>query len=226
MTAIFVTATGTNIGKTYLTAGLVGALRAKGKAACALKPVISGFDLAAVETSDSGVLLHAMGQAVTPQSIARISPWRFRAALSPDMAAARENRAIDFAELITFCRGAITVTDDVLFIEGVGGVMVTLTAQHTVLDWIAALEIPVLLVAGTYLGTISHTLTALDVLKSRAIAVRAIVLNESANSTVPTGETIKTIVRFALGIPVVTFPRVDDFAMPDAVLEKLCGYVE
>ena len=53
-----------------------------------------------------------------------------------------------------------------LFIEGVGGIMVPLDGARTVLDWMAALEIPLLLVVGGYLGTISHTLTALDVLRA------------------------------------------------------------
>jgi dethiobiotin synthetase len=79
VSAIFVTATGTDIGKTYVTAGLIRALRAQGRPASALKPVVSGFDLGTAETSDSGVLLQAMSHSVTPQSIARIPRiWRRR----------------------------------------------------------------------------------------------------------------------------------------------------
>lgn len=222
MSAIFVTATGTDIGKTYVTAGLIRALRAKGRAASALKPVISGFDMTAAETSDTCILLRAMGQPVTPEAIARLSPWRFRAPLSPDMAAARENCSVDFVELITFCRNAIETAQDTLFIEGVGGAMVPLDAQHTVLDWIAALDIPAILVAGTYLGTISHTLTALNAIASRDIAVRALVLNESENSSVPTAETLATIARFASALPIYVIPRTEDLSSRNEAFRHLC----
>lgn len=222
MSAIFVTATGTDIGKTYVTAGLIRALRAKGHAASALKPVVSGFDMATAETSDTGILLRAMGRPVTPEAIARLSPWRFRAPLSPDMAAARENRSVDFAELITYCRNAIGTAQDALFIEGVGGVMVPLDAQHTVLDWIAALDIPAILVTGTYLGTISHTLTALNALASRGIAVHAIVLNESENSSVTAAKTMATIGRFASAVPMFVIPRANDLSARNEAFRHLC----
>ena len=195
MTAFFVTATGTDIGKTYVTAGLIRAIRATGGQARALKPVISGFDMEAAESSNSGLLLRAMGQAIAPGSVARISPWRFYAPLSPTWRP-RENREIDFSELVAFCRDEIRSTEGTLFIEGVGGVMVPIDPNHTVLDWIAALGIPAIIVAGTYLGTISHTLTALAVLASRHISVRALVLNESETAPVPVSETISTISRF------------------------------
>ncbi len=92
MSAIFITATGTDIGKTFVTAGLIRHLRASGREVDALKPVMTGFDPAHPEASDAGVLLAALGRPVTAAEIARISPWRFSAPLSPDMAARRERR--------------------------------------------------------------------------------------------------------------------------------------
>ena len=74
-----------------------------------------------------------------------------------------------------------------MLVEGVGGAMVPLDAEHTVRDWIAALKHPALLIAGSYLGTISHTLTAAEALLSRGVAIAAIVINESEVSPVPHG---------------------------------------
>ena len=222
MTAFFVTATGTGIGKTFVTAGLIRALRAQGRPASGLKPVISGFDPEMAATSDTGILLAATGRSITPEAICELSPWRFRAPLSPDMAAVREGRTIEFPELITFCRTAIGAAPDTLFIEGVGGVMVPLDSRHTVLDWIAALDIPVLLVAGTYLGTISHTLTALGVLASRHLAVRALILNESDDSPVPVVETCATIGRFAPSIPIAAIPRTNGLSSANETFRQLC----
>jgi dethiobiotin synthetase len=226
VSAIFVTATGTDIGKTYVTAGLVRALRAQGHRATALKPVVSGFDMTMADTSDPGVLLQAMGRPVTAQAVAEMSPWRFRAPLSPDMAAARENRQIDFAELVAFCRSAIDTAQDSLLIEGVGGAMVPLDTHHTVLDWIAALDIPAILVAGTYLGTISHTLTALNTLASRSIVVRAAVLNESENAPVPTAEVAETIANFVSPIPMITMPRASHTSPQNGAFRHLCKCIK
>ena len=144
MTTLFVTSSGTDLGKTFVTLQLIAELQAAGLRVRALKPVASGFDAAHAETSDSGLLLRALGLEVTAANLDAISPWRFAAPLSPDMAAAREQRAISWRALVELCR---TPSDaDVTLIEGIGGVMVPLDGEHTVLDWIAALGAPALLV--------------------------------------------------------------------------------
>ena len=197
MTAIFITGTGTDVGKTYVTASLIRHLRQMGRSVEALKPVVSGFDPALPATSDPGVLLKALGFSVTPQDIDRIAPWRYRAPLSPDLAAKREGQTIDVDGVITFCRTAIDQRRDILLIEGVGGIMVPLDDQRTVLDLMMALQLPLILVAGSYLGTISHTLTALDALFRRNLKVLAIIVSETPNSTVPLADTVAAIARFA-----------------------------
>lgn len=207
MSAYFVTGTGTEIGKTYVTAGLIRHLRARREPVGALKPVASGFNMAEAEASDPGILLRASGEGVAPQSIARISPWRFSAPLSPDMAAMREGRTIPYQRLIDFCREEIASAPGTLFIEGVGGVMVPLDAEHTVLDWIAALRTPVILVAGNYLGAISHTLTALDALARRDVALSAIAINETAGASVSCQDTAESITRFAPDCPIRILSR-------------------
>ena len=205
MAAFFVTSTGTDIGKTYVTAGLLRVTRQEG--ATAIKPVASGFTTETAATSDPVVLLEAMGEAVTEGTLARISPWRFAEPLSPDMAAAREGRVIDYDALLEFCRAGVMRARGPYFVEGVGGVMVPLDARHTVRDWMAALGLPVVLVVGSYLGTISHTLTALDVLARARLRVAALVVNESTESGVPLDETIATLRRFAGAIPIVHLRR-------------------
>jgi dethiobiotin synthetase len=207
MAAYFVTSTGTDIGKTFVTAGLIRYLREAGHVAEALKPVVSGYDPSVVETSDPAVLLAALGRPVSADEVERIAPWRFRAPLSPDLAAAREGRSIEFDELIAFSRAAVDCANGMLFIEGVGGIMVPIDPERTVLDWMAAIGIPVLLVVGGYLGTISHTLTALDVLATRHLKIAAIVVSESERNPVELDDTVASIARFAHGAGVVGLPR-------------------
>jgi dethiobiotin synthetase len=195
MRSYFVTATGTDIGKTYITAGILRASRAFGRPVSAIKPVLSGYTTQSAAESDPAVLLAAMGKRVTHRNIAAIAPWRFTAPLSPDMAAAREHRRLDFGALTEFCDAAIASAPDTILIEGVGGVAVPLDDRHLVADWISALRIPAILVAGTYLGTISHTLTAAAFLDARGIPIASIVLNESANAPVSPEETAATLGR-------------------------------
>jgi dethiobiotin synthetase len=221
--AIFVTATGTDVGKTFVMAGLIRHFRAAGRPVEAIKPIVSGFDPAALQASDPGVLLAALGRPVTIEEIERIAPWRFTAPLSPDLAAAREGRAIGFDELLDFSRRPAK-TGSILLIEGVGGVMVPLDNKHTVLDWMKALHIPVLVVTGSYLGTISHTLTALHVLAQRNLDIAAVVVSESETGGATLDDTVASIARFAQPIDVAGVPRVTQDAelhLPFARIAKL-----
>jgi len=84
--------------------------------------------------------------------------------------------------------------------------MTPLDQMHTVRDWIAALEIPTILVAGSYLGAISHTLTTLEALNAKRIPVREIVISESEQSPVPPSETVATLARFTAA-PIRIVPR-------------------
>jgi dethiobiotin synthetase len=214
VSAIFVTGTGTDVGKTFLGVALIRQWRAAGHGVAAFKPVASGFDPATAQASDPGVLLAALDSPIS--DIDTMSPWRFAAPLSPDMAAAREGRTLDFDAIVEFSCRMATSAERVL-IEGVGGIMVPLDERHTVLDWMSALRLPVLLVAGSYLGTISHTLTALRVLAQRNLTVAAVAVSESAVPGAPLDETVATIARFADMIEVVGVPRLSSDARHPAI---------
>ena len=207
MGANFITGTGTDIGKTWLACALLRHWRATGPAPAAFKPVLSGFDAQHPELSDAGALLLALGREPGTAELDAIAPWRFAAPLSPDMAAACEGRRIDFAELVGFTR-RITSTDScATLVEGVGGVMAPLDGRHTVRDWIAASGLPCVLVAGSYLGSLSHTLTALEALRRVGAGVTAIVVNETPGSTVALDATLETLSRFVAGIPLTAIAR-------------------
>jgi dethiobiotin synthetase len=195
MPGIFVTATGTDAGKTYVSVGLIRACRRAGRAVTARKPVISGYDEADPQQSDTAALLQALDEPVTRESLATISPWRFKAPLSPDMAARLEGRPLSFDRVIGTCRESLA-PDRVTIIEGVGGVMVPIEPPRTILDLMVALALPLVLVTPTGLGAISHLLTALDVLDRRNLTPAAIVLSETADATVPLDMTLATLGAF------------------------------
>jgi dethiobiotin synthetase len=226
MPGLFITSTGTGIGKTFVTAGLIRYLRSEGRKVDAFKPVISGFNPAQVDDSDTAMLLSALDLPQNDAQIDRISPWRFAAPLSPDMAAAKESRVLDFDALVDFSKTSLASANDAVLIEGVGGIMAPLDRTHTVLDWMKALECPALLVAGSYLGSISHTLSAAAVLRQHGIRLAMIVVSESDGSGVELDDTAGAVSRFARNVGIVALPRKMETADADAAfgfIADSCG---
>lgn len=224
MPAIFVTGTGTGVGKTFVVAGLIRHLRDLGQKADALKPMASGFDPAAPAGSDPALLLEALGREVTPDELQRISPWRFRAPLSPDMAARAENRIVDFQSVAGFCRAAIARSTGALLIEGIGGVMVPLDGQHTVLDLMVALGVPSILAGGSYLGTFSHILCAQDVILRHGLDLRAVVVSESEGAPPPFDATLAALANFVRA-PLLGLRRQAGAAQNAATLRRLAQLI-
>lgn len=203
MSAYFITAIGTGVGKTFTTCALLEAARTQVVPARGYKPVISGWD--DTYATDTAQIIAASG---TKQSVEEVSPWRFAAPLSPHRAAALEGKSIDVKALADWLH-ACTKQPGLTLIEGVGGVMVPLTNSYTTLDWMQALALPVILVTGSYLGSISHTLTAMEVLRYAGLSIAALVMNESTDASLPLAEAQAGIAPFITNIPLRIFqPRV------------------
>lgn len=189
MSALFITATGTGVGKTFIACALLRALVEGGWPVDVLKPTLSGYDPRQAAQSDSGLLLAALGRPL--EEIERVSPWRFRAALAPPSAARAEGIRLSAAAVTKLCRQRIAETGDkLLVIEGAGGVMSPIADYATNLDLIVALDVPALLVTGSYLGAISHTLTALVALRDKNVPLLGVVVNESGGDAPPAAELI------------------------------------
>ena len=223
MPGLFVTATGTEAGKTFVTCGLIRAARRAGQPVVALKPVLTGYAPRDACDSDAGRLLAARGDAVDDAAIAAISPWRYAAPLSPDMAAAAEGRdAPGLDPVAAFCRAAL-VPDRLTLIEGIGGLMVPLDRRHTILDLLADLALPILLVSPTALGAISHALTAVAALAGRGLAPALLLLVESEGATVPIDATRDTLAAHCPHVPIAALPRDPADQAFDALLRILAS---
>ncbi len=204
MKSVFVAGTGTDLGKTHIACALLRAARARGLSVDAFKPVVSGFDPAEPETSDPARLAAAMGR---PDAWPEISPRRYRAPLAPNLAARLEGETLAIADLVADCRVWLETRDvDLALVEGAGGVMSPMTDDATNLDLMIALGLPVVLVAGSYLGTASHLLTALEVLRARGLTVAAIVVSESLDAP-DLGQTVDMLRAFERQTPIVVAPR-------------------
>jgi dethiobiotin synthetase len=202
--SLFIAGAHTEIGKTYVACRLIEAARARGLTCAAFKPVLSGFDPGDWADSDSGRLLQALGTPLDEAALDAISPWRFAAPLAPPMAARLEGRRLELAPLITGCRTWTKASEAALsLVESAGGVMSPIAEDGLVVDLAQALDLPCMLVGGSYLGAISHTLTALEVLRARGLAVKAVVVSQDASPDAPDfSDTVQAVRRFA-GPPAV-----------------------
>ena len=133
-------------------------------------------------------------------------PFRFAAPLSPDQAAAREGRSLSVAQILAACRPAMQAASGPMLIEGAGGAMTPLNDRETMLDLALGLDLPVLFVAGSYLGAISHALTGLAALRAGGVRVALVLINETQGSSVGLDETLLTMSRHA-GAPVLAIAR-------------------
>lgn len=204
MKKFFITSSGTDIGKTFVTAALTHQLKKAGHSVAAYKPIISGFEDG--KPNDATILLEAQGISKSHKNILAHSPWRFKLAASPDIAAAAEKEEIKFMDLVNFHNASAQKQEITLF-EGVGGVMVPLNDEKTTLDLISHLKFNVLLVVGSYLGSISHTLTAYNALKNKGVNNIKIVVTESAKNPNSLEQTVNSIANFT-DCEIFVIPRV------------------
>lgn len=172
MRGLFVTGTGTGVGKTVLSAALLAAMSAAGVRVRAHKPVVTGLD----EPSETGwppdheLLAGVAG--MTPEEVA---PLRYAPAVSPHLAAALAGETIDPADLLARAREAAS-GENTLIVEGVGGLLAPLADAFTVRDLAVALGLPVVIAASPGLGTINHTLLSIESARAAGLDVRAVVL--------------------------------------------------
>ena len=163
---------GTDIGKTHTICRLIKTLNEKIKQNFVIKPLVSGINFDDIEKSDNFKLLAAaFGRNPSFDEVKQISRYIFTEPLSPDIASWAQGINIDFEEIILFCKewiGCARQENKRLFIETAGGVCSPCTNTHTMADISKALlatDVENILIATQYLGAISHTISALQILK-------------------------------------------------------------
>ena len=182
---LFVSATDTGVGKTFVGCALLRAWRTAGLNPVPCKPAESGC-----ETGPDG-LYPADGVALTaaaglpPAAVARVTPWRFPDALAPDHAARNTGRPLYLADLVDACEAQREEAEGPLLVEGAGGFYSPLAEDALNADLAVALGLPVLLVAEDRLGTLNTCLLTLEALERRGIALAGIVLNRRQPDTDP-----------------------------------------
>jgi len=167
---VFVTGTGTEVGKTVVAAAIARTLAAAGRNVAVFKPAVTGLD--EESETDHELLRRAAG---SDQSDTEIAPYRYGPPASPHLAAALAGEEIERARLLATTRAAAT-SADVLVCEGVGGLLVPLAGPYLVRDLAVDLGYPLVVVAAPGLGTINHTLLTLEAARAAGLEVASVVL--------------------------------------------------
>ncbi len=160
MSAVVVTGTDTDIGKTVFAAGLTAALGAS-----YWKPVQAGTDPSGDRETVERLLGDAMGRC--PGRLLR-EAYRLSTPASPHLAARIDGVEIDLDRL------ALPQVDGPLVVEGAGGVLVPISETLLMADLFAYWAAPVILCARTGLGTINHSLLSIEALRARGVAIAGI----------------------------------------------------
>ncbi|MBN2640821.1 MAG: dethiobiotin synthase [Victivallales bacterium] len=170
----FITGTGTDIGKTFITAGIAAKAVEAGFETALVKPVQTGTD----EYPSDVQTIHAMVPGLYPLDTALAVPFQFKLAASPHLAARMEGAKLELDAIVRHCRELEKLTAvDVMLFEGAGGLYVPLNDTDTMLDLIARLDYPVILVADALLGTINHTMLSVMALRGAGIKTAGVIIN-------------------------------------------------
>ncbi|MCD2203693.1 MULTISPECIES: dethiobiotin synthase [Halobacteriales] len=196
--SFFVLGTGTGVGKTVITAGLVGWLRDRGRDAVGIKPAQTGFP----PDDDAGFVAEAAGSEDASVCLRYLEP-----ALAPAVAADVEDVALSYDEILQGCRRELEAADPGI-VEGIGGLRVPLAEGMEVVDLAADLGLPTLVVARSGLGTLNHSALTVKALERRGLDVCGVVLNDYAGETLAE-RTNPDVLESMVDLPVYTVPGLD-----------------
>jgi dethiobiotin synthetase len=175
MRGILITGTDTGVGKTLVGCGLAAALIAQGKAVGVLKPAETGC------STRDGVLYpedaaHLAAFARTTLPLDQLCPYRFAPPVAPNVAAELAGRIIE-PRRIAAAFEQIARHHDFTLVEGAGGLLVPLAGRYTFADLARDLSIPLLVVVGSKLGALNHTLLTLHCAQALSLPVTGYILN-------------------------------------------------
>jgi dethiobiotin synthetase len=186
---IFVTATDTEVGKTYVSCKILEALKSLGINCGCFKPVSTG------DRNDAKALIKASS---IEESVEAVTPMFFKNPMSPYGASLLENKKFDLKKIEKTFKYFVEKYDFTV-VEGVGGILVPLKKDFFVSNIIEKFNLPVIVVARHNLGTINHTLLTIEKLKNNNQKILGIILNDSKNkndiSTISNAKLIKQLTK-------------------------------
>jgi dethiobiotin synthetase len=200
---VFVTGTGTEVGKTVVAAAIARTLVTSGRSVAVFKPAVTGLEDPG--EPDHALLRRAAGSEQTDEQIA---PYRYQPPASPHLAAEIAGEEIEPGKLAAAAREAARGVD-ALVCEGVGGLLVPLTPRYMIRDLAVELGLPLVVAASPGLGTINHTLLTLESARGAELDVAAIVLTPWPTSPSRVEQSNRETIASLAGVRVETLPPLD-----------------
>ncbi|HXS48027.1 MAG TPA: dethiobiotin synthase [Solirubrobacterales bacterium] len=206
---VFVTGTGTEVGKTVVAAALAHALVSSGKRVAVFKPAVTGLEQSG--EADHELLRRAAGSA---QSDEEVAPYRYGPPMSPHLAADLAGEEVNPDRLLDAARDAAAMAD-ALVCEGVGGLLVPLSRRYLVRDLAVDLGLPLVIAAPPGLGTINHTLLTIEAARAAGLEVAAVVLTPWPEEPSQIERSNRETIADLGEVRVEALPRLD-LGVPDA----------
>jgi dethiobiotin synthetase len=192
---IFVTATDTEAGKTYISCRIAHELVKMGVQTGVMKPFASG------SRSDAYKLIKASG---AKDKIEKINPLYFKFPLAPYASAVLEKKKVGLS-LVWKSYKELSKKYEFMVVEGIGGLLVPIKNDYNVLDLIKGFKLPVVVVARPGLGTVNHTLLTVQKLKQNKIKVLGIILSGKRKNSI-SERTNPQVIKTLTGLPVLEVP--------------------
>jgi dethiobiotin synthetase len=205
MRGLFVTGTGTEVGKTVVAAAIARTTAAERKRVAVFKPAVSGLDDLGQAPADHELLRLASGSG---QSDDEIAPYRYGPAVSPHLAAELAGERIDPARLIA-AAFATARNADLLVCEGVGGFLVPLAPGYLVRDFARDLGLSVVIAASPGLGTINHTLLTVEAVRGAGLELAGVVLTPWPDAPSAMEQSNRSTIDALAGAEVLTLTELD-----------------
>lgn len=175
-TGYFITGSDTDVGKTYIACELIKQLRHLGRKLEIRKPVESGCSIgeSGELVANDAIKLHIAND--KRESIDRIAPYRFKAALAPPRAASLEGHHLQISDLLNAC--TIDNSDHLLIVEGAGGFYSPLANNGLNADLASLLQLAIIIVVNDRIGAVNQALMTIQAVESRHLVIAAIIMNQ------------------------------------------------
>ena len=182
MKPLFITATDTDIGKTYVCAGLAHSLKKLGIDVGIMKPFACGVKQKTGFSSNDLTILSKAAMVNDAEEL--LNPFFFPIPASPYTAAKNFGVKIDIDYLMK-CFRKLDKIHDVMLVEGIGGIMTPILKDYAIIDLIKDLEANTIIVTSSKIGTINHTIMTCNMCKNMKIPVKGLIINNFDSTGYP-----------------------------------------
>ncbi len=209
MNSLFITGTDTDVGKTYVAAGLAVTLRKMGIDVGIMKPFAAGTPQKKGLKSEDVEILSQAAQVTDPENL--MNPQFFKMAASPYTASKSLKVKVKVKSVLSSFK-KLSKLHSMLLVEGMGGIMTPILKNYFVTDLIKDMKLPAVIVTRTRIGTVNHTIMTCKMCEKYKIPIKGIIIN-NFDSDGYTVKTLKRDLQSLTGVPILgTIPYIENLS--------------